>query len=176
MTRVTPEQASESSVAISHASRRTRVAWRTRSPGRADCDSIVCTTRCYRRTCISVAKVTFGAVTADRWAVAVSSMARHVARHARHYPTARADSDEARRDAYSAREAGGRGAGPSLSFCRAFGFINSDIPGISRADTQNLPKLHGLNNKLRQSQWMITNFINPLGDLIEILINSPEMR
>ena len=65
---------------------------------------------------------------------------------------------------------------PSLSFCRAFGFINSDIPGISRADTQNLPKLHGLNNKLRQSQWMITNFINPLGDLIEILINSPEIR
>ena len=119
--------------------------------------------------------MTFGAVTARGWAVAVSSLACRVARHARHYPTARADSDEARRAA-SAREAGGRGAGPSLSFCRAFGFINSDIPGISRADTQNLPKLHGLNNKLRQSQWMITNFINPLGDLIEILINSPEIR
>ena len=173
MTRVTAEPAS---VAVSDASRRTRVALRTRSTCRTDCGSILCTTRCYRETCISVAKVTFGAVTADRWAVAVSLLARHEARHARHYPIARADSHSLAVPPHSAREAGGRGAGLSLSFCLAFGFINSDIPGISRADTQNLPKLHGLNNKLRQSQWMITNFINPLGDLIEILINSPKIR
>ena len=172
MTRDAPEQAS---VAVSGASRRTRVACRTRSTCRTDCDSILCTTRCCRQTCISAAKVTFGAVTARRGGLWLSARWRVA------LPGTRASSPQhaltATRLAVPPRHGtGGRGAGLSLSFCRAFGFINSDIPGISRADTQNLPKLHGLNNKLRQSQWMITNFINPLGDLIEILINSPEIR
>ena len=90
MTHATPEQAS---AAVSGASRRTRVACRTRSTRRTDSDAIVCMAVTYRETCISEnAKVTFGAVAAQGWAVAVSSLARHVARHARHYPTARADS------------------------------------------------------------------------------------
>ena len=79
-------------MAVSAASRGTRGTLRTRSTCRTDSDSIVCATRCYRRTCISAAKVTFGAVTVQRWAVAVSLLARHEARHARHYPIARADS------------------------------------------------------------------------------------
>ena len=89
MTRATAERAS---VAVSEASRRTRAAWRTLPTCQADCDSIVCTTRCYRRICISPAKMTFRVVTSHRWAVAVSSMPRHGGRHVRHYPAARADS------------------------------------------------------------------------------------
>ena len=44
---------------------------------------------------VSPAKITFRVVTADRWAVAVSLMPRHYGgRHVRHFPAARADSDD----------------------------------------------------------------------------------
>ena len=79
-TRVAPRQAR---VAVSDASRHARMACRLRSTCRTDCDSILCTTPCCRQTCISAAKVTFGAVTAQRWAVAVSSLACRVPRHVR---------------------------------------------------------------------------------------------
>ena len=135
-TRVAPRQAS---VAVSEASRRTRAAWRTLPTCRADCDSIVCTTRCYRRTCISVAKVTFGAVTAQRWAVAVSLLARHEARHARHYPAARADSDEVADTRTRNAKCVPMEKRPFAlgSFCRAFGRSFVSVSGICRDVTEN---------------------------------------
>ena len=80
--------------------------------------------RCHRRTCISATKVTFGAVTADRWAVAVSSLACRVAKHVRHYPTARADSDEvAVPRALANAKCVPREAAYVGSVCRAFCFL-----------------------------------------------------
>ena len=176
MTQDTVEQAS---VAVSDASRRTRVAWRTRSTCRTDCDSRVCTTRCYRRTCISVAKVTFGAVTAQRWAVAVSSIPRHEARHARRYPAARADSDEvAVTRTRSAKcvptENGKRGRWGSV--CRALGRSFVRVSGICRDVTENLRNSSISMLEFCQIQCAITKFIKPIGNLIKILIKSSDFR
>ena len=177
MTRVTTEQASG---AVSDASRRTRVAWRTRSTCRTDCDSRVCTTRCYRRTCISVAKVTFGAVTAQRWAVAVSSIPRHEARHARRYPAARADSDEVAvtrtRSAKCVPTENGKRGRWGRAFAALLEEACESVSGICRDVTENLRNSSISMLEFCQIQCAITKFIKPIGNLIKILIKSSDFR
>ena len=93
-------------VAVRVASPRARLARGVLPASLTDSHSRLCVAALTRETCISAAKVTFGAVTAQGRGVAVSSLACRVARHVRHYPTPRADSDSLAATLQSKREGG----------------------------------------------------------------------